>query len=180
MPVSQPGKRLLHHIPLKFVQKRVAGGGHKAVTADLNLTSMIDFLVITVVFLLSQFGSQQQVQSSAGLEIPEIHNADALASAPIVSISEQAVMMDGERITTPQQLAGSTDRIDRLFERLEQAHRQYPVLHPDRQFEGDIVFQIDRRVHWDVVKTVARTCAAAGYVRLNFAVTKGNANAPVD
>jgi hypothetical protein len=89
-------------------------------------------------------------------------------------------MMDGERITTPQQLAGSTDRIDRLFERLEQAHRQYPVLHPDRQFEGDIVFQIDRRVHWDVVKTVARTCAAAGYVRLNFAVTKGNANAPVD
>ncbi len=180
MPVSQPGKRLLHHIPLRFVQKRVAGGGHKAVTADLNLTSMIDFLVITVVFLLSQFGSQQQVQSSAGLEIPEIHNADALASAPIVSISEQAIMMDGERITTPQLVAGTTDRIDRLFERLEAAKRQFPVLHPDRQFEGDIVFQIDRRVHWDVVKTIARTCAAAGYVRLNFAVTKGNANAPVD
>ncbi len=181
MPVSQPGKRLLHHIPLRFVQKRVSGGGHKAVTADLNLTSMIDFLVITVVFLLSQFGSQQQVQSSAGLEIPEIHNVDALASAPIVSISQQAIMMDGERIVSnPSTLAGSNDRIDRLFERLEQAHRQFPVLHPDRQFEGDIVFQIDRRIHWDVVKSVARTCAAAGYVRLNFAVTQGNANAPVE
>jgi len=42
------------------------------------------------------------------------------------------------------------------------------------------VFQIDRHVHWDIVKTIARTCAAAGYVRLNFAVTKGNANAPTD
>lgn len=180
MPVSQPGKRLLHHIPLRFVQKRVAGGGHKAVTADLNLTSMIDFLVITVVFLLSQFGSQQQVQSSAGLEIPEIHNADNLASAPIVSISEQAIMMDSQRIANPRDVVNSNDRIDRLFERLEQARREFPVLHPDRQFEGDIVFQIDRRVHWDVVKAVARTCAGAGYVRLNFAVTKGNANAPVD
>lgn len=176
MPVAKPGKRLLHHVPLRFVQKRVAGGGHKAVTTDLNLTSMIDFLVITVVFLLSQFGSQQQVQSSAGLEIPETHNADDLASAPIISISEQAIMMDGQRITTPREISGSTDRIDRLFERLEQAKREYPVLHPDRQFEGDVVFQIDRRIHWDIVKTIARTCAAAGYVRLNFAVTKGNAN----
>ena len=81
MPVAKPGKRLLHGIPLKFVQKRVAGGGHKGVNAELNLTSMIDYLVITVVFLLSQFGTQQQVQSSAGLEIPETHNADALQSA---------------------------------------------------------------------------------------------------
>ena len=88
--------------------------------------------------------------------------------------------MDGQRITTPREIAGSSDRIDRLFERLEQAKREYPVLHPDRQFEGDVVFQIDRHVHWDIVKTIARTCAAAGYVRLNFAVTKGNANAPTD
>lgn len=176
MPVAKPGKRLLHNIPLRFVQKRVSGGGHKAVTADLNLTSMIDFLVITVVFLLSQFGSQQQVQSGAGMEIPETHNADTLASAPIISISDQAILMDGQRITTPREIAGSSDRIDRLFERLEQAKREYPVLHPGSQFEGDVVFQIDRHVHWDIVKTIARTCAAAGYVRLNFAVTKGNAN----
>ncbi len=166
----------MHDIPLRFVSKRVAGGGHKSVNADLNLTSMIDYLVITVVFLLSQFGTQQQVQSSAGLEIPETHNADALQSAPIVSISDQAILMDGQRITTPREIAGSNDRIDRLFERLEQAKREYPLLHPDRPFEGDIVFQIDRHVHWDIVKNIARTCAAAGYVRLNFAVTKGNAN----
>lgn len=180
MPVAKPGKRLLHNIPLRFVQKRVAGGGHKSVNADLNLTSMIDFLVITVVFLLSQFGSQQQVQSSAGLEIPETHNADALASAPIISISDQAILMDGQRITTPREIAGSTDRIERLFERLDQAKRNYSLVHPTGHFEGDVVFQIDRHVHWDVVKIIARTCAAAGYVRLNFAVTKGNANTPAE
>ena len=39
MPVAKPGKRLLHHVPLKFVQKRVTGGGHKSTNADLNLTA---------------------------------------------------------------------------------------------------------------------------------------------
>ncbi len=176
MPVARPGKRLLHQIPLKFVQKRVSGGGHKGVNADLNLTSMIDYLVITVVFLLSQFGSQQQMQSTADLEIPRVPHADTMRSAPIVSISDQMVLLDGNRITTPRELAGVTDRIDRLFERLEQARRDFPVLHPTDQFEGDIVFQIDRRVSWQVIKTVAKTCAMAGYTHLNFAVTKGNAD----
>lgn len=180
MPVAKPGKRLLHHVPLKFVQKRVAGGGHKTVNADLNLTSMIDYLVITVVFLLSQFGTQQQVQSAAGLEVPTVAHADALRSAPIVSISENAILLDGQRITTPREIQGTTDRIDRLYERLEQAKRNFPVLHPNQQFEGDIIFQIDRRVSWEVIKTVARTCASIGYVRLNFAVTKGNANTTED
>jgi biopolymer transport protein ExbD len=132
--------------------------------ADLNLTSMIDYLVITVVFLLSQFGTQQQIQSSASLEVPTIPHADPLVSAPIISISDQAIMMDGQRLTTPRELAGVTDRIDRLYER------------PGETFQGDIVFQIDRRVSWNVIKTVARTCAQAGFTRLNFAVTKGNAS----
>ncbi len=83
----------------------------------------------------------------------------------------------GEAVKTAEVLVPTvTDRIDRLYERLEQAKREFPVLHPDQQFAGDIVFQIDRRVPWNVIKTVARTCAQVGYVRLNFAVTKGNAN----
>jgi len=193
MPVSKPGKMpfkagpfgrpvankpvLFHQLPLLTVQRRLRGGGHKGVNADLNLTSMIDYLVITVVFLLSQFGTQQQMQSSANLEVPTIPHADNLISAPIISISEQIILMDGQRIATPNEVASVTDRIDRLFERLDQAHREFPVLHPGETFQGDIVFQIDRRVSWNVIKAVARTCSQAGFTRLNFAVTKGASNA---
>lgn len=188
MPVSKPGKMafkrgpfgrpvankpvLFHQLPLVEVQRRLRGGGHKGVNADLNLTSMIDYLVITVVFLLSQFGTQQQMQSSANLEVPTIPHADNLISAPIISISDQAILMDGQRVATPND-ARTADRIDRLFERLDQAKREYPVLHPGETFQGDIVFQIDHRVQWNVIKAVARTCSQAGYTRLNFAVTKG-------
>jgi biopolymer transport protein ExbD len=193
MPVTNPGKGrfrpglfrrepvdkhvLMNSIPLLFVRRKVLGGGHKSVNADLNLTSMIDYLVITVVFLLSNFGTQQQVQSSANLELPEIPNAHRITSAPIVSITDTLIMLDGQRITTPREIAGVTDRIDRLFERLESARREFPVVHPGANFEGDIIFQIDRRVSWQVIKTVAKTCALAGYTRLNFAVTRGQAAA---
>ncbi|MBL8601609.1 MAG: biopolymer transporter ExbD [Myxococcales bacterium] len=191
MPVSTPGKSLYRpglfrkdvvekyalysQIPLLTVRRKVLGGGHKGVNTDLNLTSMIDYLVITVVFLLSQFGTQQQVQSTSGLEVPTVPHADNLTSAPVVSISDRAVLMDSQRIISPQELGPGTDRIDRLYERLDAARREWPVLHPDRPFEGDVIFQIDRGVSWQTIKTVARTCAAAGFTRLNFAVTKGNA-----
>jgi biopolymer transport protein ExbD len=196
MPVTTPGKSryrpglfrrdpvekyaLFSQIPLLHVRRKVLGGGHKAVSADLNLTSMIDYMVITVVFLLAQFGSQQQMQSTAGMEVPEAAHADNVISAPIVSISDRAVLLDGQRIASPQELSPTTDRIDRLAERLEQVRREWPVLHPDRPFEGDILFQVDRRVSWQTIKTVARTCALAGFTRLNFAVTKGNANTTDD
>ena len=43
----------MHHIPLKFVTDKVSGKGHRATSAGLNLTSMIDFLVTIVVALES-------------------------------------------------------------------------------------------------------------------------------
>jgi biopolymer transport protein ExbD len=176
-PIHVPTKRLMHSVPLRFVQKKVGGHGSKSVNADLNLTSMIDYLTIVVVFLLSNFGTAQQVTSQQGLEVPSVPHAAQLRSAPIVSISASAILLDGQRIANPAEVMASTDRIDRLFERLQDARRTYPVLHPNEQFRGEIVFQIDRNTRWDLIKRVAQTCAIAGYVSLNFAVSKG---APTD
>jgi biopolymer transport protein ExbD len=175
-PIHQPGRRLMHSIPLRFVQKKVGGHGGKNVNADLNLTSMIDYLVITVVFLLSNFGTAQEMASQQGLEVPTAAHPDQIRSAPIVSISSQAILMDGQRVANPQEVLASTDRIDRLFERLQDARRNFPVARPNEQFTGDIIFQIDRQMTWQLVKRVAQTCALAGYTNLNFAVNRGASN----
>ena len=62
MSIHEPGRRLMHFVPLKFVQKRVSGGGGRALSASLNLTSMIDFLVVTVVFLLISFNASGETR----------------------------------------------------------------------------------------------------------------------
>ncbi len=175
--IHQPGRRLMHAIPLRFVQKRVSGHGGKSVNADLNLTSMIDYLVITVVFLLSNFGTQQEMASQRGLEIPTVPHADTIRSAPIVSISSQAILLDGQRVANPAEVLASTDRIDRLHERLQDLHRNFAVTHPNETFGGDIVFQVDRATSWRLIKRVAQTCTMAGYNSLNFAVNRGTPNA---
>ena len=66
MTVQQPGRRLMFGVPLKFVQKRVSGGSHRATNASLSLTSMIDFLVVTVVFLLMTFSASGETPIIAG------------------------------------------------------------------------------------------------------------------
>lgn len=175
-PIHVPGKRLMHSIPLRFIQKRVGGHGKKSVSADLNLTSMIDYLVITVVFLLSNFGTAQEMASQQGLEVPTVPHADQVRDAPIVSISSSAILLSGQRVANPQEVINSTDRIERLYERLRQAREQFPVTHPNETFNGDIIFQIDRNVTWQLVKRVAQTCALSGYTNLNFAVNRGSAN----
>jgi len=42
MPLQAPTRRLMHHVGLEFVAKKVSGGGHRSINASLSLTSMID------------------------------------------------------------------------------------------------------------------------------------------
>jgi hypothetical protein len=138
---------------------------------------MIDYLVITVVFLLSQFGRSSRCSRAPTWRSPRPPRGQPPLGAHRVDL-RPGVLLDGQRIATPGEVRASNDRIDRLFERLEQARREYPVLHPEPELRGRHRLPDRPPVDWQVIKTVARTCAAAGFVRLNFAVTKGNASTP--
>ena len=70
MAIHEPGRRLMHFVPLKFVQKRVSGGGGRSVAAALNLTSMIDFLFMVVVFLLMTFSASGEIPLDKNVKLP--------------------------------------------------------------------------------------------------------------
>jgi len=65
MAIQAPTRRLMHHVGLEFVAKKVSGGGKRATSASLSLTSMIDFLVVTVVFLLMTFSASGETPVAA-------------------------------------------------------------------------------------------------------------------
>ena len=99
MPVKQPGKVLLHHIPLKFVHDRVAGGGRKGVDASIALVPFIDFLITLVVFLLTSFSASGELLSQRpNLVMPEAQNTVALEIAPIIAIDPAVVTLDNRRM----------------------------------------------------------------------------------
>src|SRR5436305_1794612 len=95
MTIQEPGRRLMHAVPLKFVRKRAVGGGGRSVNAALSLTSMIDFLVVTVVFLLMTFSASAETPAPRGVNMPKAENTLDMIDAPLVAITGSQILVDG-------------------------------------------------------------------------------------
>ncbi len=175
MPVHQPGRVLLHHIPLKFVRDRVAGGGRKAVDVPIALIPFIDFLMVVVIFLLMSFSaSGELLAQQKTIVMPKAANAVALEVAPIISIDANVVALDGRRMADTRSLAQSpqTERIEKLIQDLETLKRNWSILHPSEPFPGTVILQADKNVDFRVIKKVMFSVSQAGYANLSFAVNK--------
>jgi len=173
MPIHQPGKVLLHHIPLKFVSDRVAGGGRKSVDLSIPLVPFIDFLIVLVVFLLMSFSaSGELVAQQPSITMPDAANTQTLEIAPIISIDARVVTLDGMRVADYSTLAQSAnlDRIEQLVQNLETLKRNWTMLHPATPFDGSLIIQADKEVDFRVIKKIMFSSAQAGYTNVSFAV----------
>jgi biopolymer transport protein ExbD len=172
MTIHEPGRRLMHHVPLKFVQKRVTGGNHRSVVAGLSLTSMIDFLVVTVVFLLMTFSASGEVPVNKAIRLPMAENTLDMVEAPIVSITGSAILVDGATAGNTRAIEDSKrlQRVDELFNILKGKREVWKQLHPGKEFPGVVVLSIDQEVTAVVVKSVFQTSAFAGYPNVSFMV----------
>ncbi|MCL2724087.1 MAG: biopolymer transporter ExbD [Polyangiaceae bacterium] len=173
MAIHEPGRRLMQAVPLKFVQKKISGGGQRATNASLSLTSMIDFLVVTVVFLLMTFNASGETPLDKRIKLPKAQNTMDMVDAPMVAISGSTILVNG----TP--LTGSTrdiednkrmQRIDELFNALSRRKDQWTRVTPNKPFPGVVILQIDQDVPAVVVKSVFQTAAFAGYPNVSFMV----------
>jgi len=175
MPIKRPEKELLHHVPLKFVRNKVAGGGRKSVDTAIPLIPFIDFLITLVVFLLSSFSASGELLSQRpNLVMPQASNAVDLELAPIVAIDRQVVTLDGRRMADTQTLLATAgmERIDTLINDLETMHSNWSILHPRDPFPGTVIIQADRDVDMRAIKKVMFSAAQAGYANISFAVNR--------
>ena len=172
MTIAKPGRRLMHDVPLKFVQKRVAGGGHRSVAANLSLTSMIDFLIVTVVFLLITFSASGETPMAKGVKLPDAENTLDMIDAPMVGIAGSLILLDGNPTGNTRAIEDSKrlQRIDELFNALKAKRELWKQVHPGREFPGVVVLQIDQDIQAIVVKSVFQTAAFAGYPNVSFMV----------
>ena len=133
----------MHTIPLQFVQKKVAGGGGRSTNANLSLTSMIDFLVVTVVFLLMTFSASGETPMAKGIELPKAENTMDMIDAPIVAVNGQRMLADGAAAGNTRAIEDSKrmQRIDELFNILKNKRELWKQLHPGKDFPGVVVLQ---------------------------------------
>lgn len=175
--IAQPGRRLMHHVKLKFVRKKVEGGGHRGVAAALNLTSMIDYLVTVVIFLLMSFSSSGEIPTNKSVTLPSAENTLDMVTAPMVAINGSQILVNEHPVgsTRAVEEAGRVlPRIDELFNALKTLKDDWKKINPDKakDFPGIVVLQVDKEVPALVVKSVFQTAASAGYPNVSFMVGK--------
>lgn len=184
MAISVPGVRLAAAVPLLFVSATRARRSHSRAPGGglLNLTPFVDLLVLLVVFFLPQLHASAALTCTckAPVRLPMVaHHFRDLEAAPIVTISGDAVTLDGRVVLTidldevdapPPDPRLGRQPIAALHEQLVTLKQNFRLLHPDADFLGMVNLQIDRRVDFQLVKRVMYTCRLAGYDNLNFAV----------
>jgi len=172
MPLTQPTRRLMHHVGLEFVAKKVSGGGHRSLNAGLSLTSMIDFLVVTVVFLLMTFSASGETPIAKGLNLPKAENTLDMIDAPVVAVVGSQILVDGSQAGNTRAVEESDrmQRIDELFNILKSKRELWKQTHPTKEFPGVAVLEIDQNIKAVVVKSVFQTSAFAGFPNVSFMV----------
>ena len=171
MPIKEPGRRLMRDVGLEFVARKVAGGGHRSTNAGLSLTSMIDFLVVTVVFLLMTFSASGETPQAKGLNLPMAQNTLDMLDAPIVAVVGSQLLVDGSPAGNTRSVEESDrmQRIDELFNLLKSKRELWKQTHPNvKDFPGVVMLQIDQHIKAVVVKSVFQTAAFAGFPNVSF------------
>jgi biopolymer transport protein ExbD len=172
MAIQKPGRRLMHHVGLEFVERKVAGHGSRSSNASLSLTSMIDFLVVTVVFLLMTFSASGETPIAKGLNLPKAENTLDMIDAPIVGVVGSEILVDGTPSGNTRTVEESDrmQRIDELFNILKSKRELWKQTHPGKDFPGVVMLEIDQNIKAVVVKSVFQTAAFAGFPNVSFMV----------
>jgi len=172
MSIQQPNRRLMRNVRLEFVRQKVSGSGNRSTNASLSLTSMIDFLVVTVVFLLMTFSASGETPIAKGLNLPKAENTLDMIDAPIVAVVGSEILVDGAPTGNTRAVEESDrmQRIDELFNVLKAKRELWKQTHPNKDFPGVVMLQIDQNIKAVIVKSVFQTAAFAGFPNVSFMV----------
>jgi biopolymer transport protein ExbD len=171
-PIAVPGRRLMHHIPLKFVRKKVAGGGGRSLNQEIPLIPFIDFLLCIVLFLLASFSATGELPIDKNVKLPNAENVIDMTEAPMVAITGTQILVDGTPAgsTRVVEEANRLQRVEELFNILKNKRELWKQLNPGKDFPGVVILQVDRKVPALVVKSVFQTTAYAGFPNVSFMV----------
>ncbi|AGP36254.1 MULTISPECIES: ExbD/TolR family protein [Sorangium] len=172
--IHQPGRRLMKGVPLRFVWNKVSGHGARSPNAGLNLVSFIDFLVVTVIFLLMSFSASGEIAVDKNVKLPKAENVEDVIDAPMVAVNGNQILVDGALAGSTRAIEelGRLQKIDELFNLLKNKRELWKQVQPNKPFPGVCILQVDQNVPALVVKSVFQTAAFAGYPNVSFMVSK--------
>jgi biopolymer transport protein ExbD len=137
---------------------------------DLQLTSMLDVLVIILIFLLKNYNvSMNQINTPKDLQLPVSTSQNIPTDTILVTVTLDSLSV-GQTVLTSTELDEEGRRIAPLFTTLTQAREKAEALLADKKslFDGIIAIQADKKVPYDKVRKVMYTASSAGFKVFRF------------
>lgn len=139
--------------------------------AELNLIPMIDILSVMVSFLLVYSTEVEVVQNTKGIEIPQSISEQRPHQTVVVMLTKEDVFVQGERVTSVAEVAGSTGTIiGPLSAALKRPTLIGEELTERTIAEREVTVMADKTLPYEVLKKVMSTCTDADYGRISFAL----------
>jgi biopolymer transport protein ExbD len=178
VPVHTPGRRAGSGSVLRQVKRSLEAKGSRTLFASLNLTSMVDFMSVMVIFLLMNFSAEgQSLFNQPDIDPPrallEMLNERVL----VIGISAEAIAVEGDRVESSQAaLAGGEEyRLAGLAQALRKQKATYTEIHPDKPFDARAIVFADRNLPYKLIRRVISVASEEGYTNILFVVHRAAA-----
>lgn len=110
------------------------------------------------------------------LKLPESTAQKAPQTTSIVAITEEAILLDGKKLTTVDRVMSNKELIIpellNELQRLKSLSERVGELSSDMGFTGKISIQGDRELPYLIIKKIMFTCGKVGYNDMLLAVNK--------
>lgn len=147
---------------------------------DVDITSLLDILVILLVFLLKSYNTSGiEMNVPKGIELP-LSNSQSINTAGVqIQVSKDKIWVDNKTILETENMPKVVydqggKRIVPLFneliEKKEQIKNIARLESTAQKFSGLANLVIDKSIKYDYVKKVMYTCAEAGFKEFKFVV----------
>lgn len=166
----------------RFHSMKLLGKGHGRKSGDLyiNVTAMVDMMMVLVIFLVMNFNaSGEMLFLSKDIKMPQAQHGDVVTRVPILAISNKNQLYFEGVILTDLNNIDPNDpnwRIAELEEKLVEQRQRFEAI-GKREFENPeedptttVNVQADKDTDFKLLKRVLYTCEQAGFGRIRLAV----------
>jgi biopolymer transport protein ExbD len=154
------------------LQKRAIRKSRNSTGLDMNLVSLIDVFTILIFFLLSNSNEVEILPSNKSVQLPESIAEKSPKETLTVFVSATEIVVGTRVVALVANVLNSQDNyIEPLRAALEQQKAQKQLVKAENLAKPQAITILgDKSVPYQLLSKVMRTCAAANYSDISFAL----------
>jgi biopolymer transport protein ExbD len=148
---------------------------------EFSLTSMMDIMTIILVFMIKQVDAEGQLITAAeNLVLPNSTSTKVPKEVSLGLVVDQNwVLVDGQQVVETKIVAEQdsllVEAVDAILKEKREAEKAAQLARGESdEGGGNIIVQLDKNTHYDIMFKVMATCGASGFTNVAFAVNMLN------